>query len=149
MTENKSVKGTFLAPGEGNLYKLMNDMNVKVTADHTGGAYEVCEETCPPGFKSNKHMHTHNHETFYVIEGNVTFILGDETYNATPGSCIHIPPNLPHQVYTKDGARMLMVFSPGTTEAMFSEISTLSQEQLQNSEFMKSVAGKHNTVRVE
>ena len=68
-------KGKVIGPDDGNLYKRANDMFVKVTAADTGGAYEVCEERCPPGFASRRHMHPQNHETFYVIEGSATFIL--------------------------------------------------------------------------
>ena len=40
-------------PDGGTLYKRANDMFVKVTTADTGGAYEVCEERCPPGFASS------------------------------------------------------------------------------------------------
>ena len=56
-----------LGPDGGNLYRRANDMFVKVTSDDTNGAYEVCEERCPPGFASRRHRHTQNHETFFVI----------------------------------------------------------------------------------
>ena len=52
-----------LGPEGGNLFERANDMFVKVTAADTDGAYEVCEERCPAGFKSRPHMHTQNHET--------------------------------------------------------------------------------------
>ena len=139
-----------IGPDGGNLYKRANDMFVKVTAGDTGGAYEVCEERCPPGFASRPHMHTQNHETFYVIEGSGTFILGDETHEGTKGSMFHIPPGLPHQVVAGDaGIRMLMVYSPGQTEAMFADMTALTPEQRADFETGKGVAAKHNTVWVE
>ena len=139
-----------IGPDGGNHYKRANDMFVKVTAGDTGGAYEVCEERCPPGFASRPHMHTRNHETFYVIEGSGTFILGDETHEGTVGSMFHIPPGLPHQVIAgDDGIRMLMVYSPGQTEAMFADMTALTPEQRADFETGKSVAAKHNTVWVE
>ena len=139
-----------LGPDGGNLYKRANDMFVKVTAGDTGGAYEVCEERCPPGFASRPHMHTQNHETFYVLEGGGTFILGDETHEGKVGSLFHIPPGLPHQVIAGDeGIRMLMVYSPGQTEAMFADMTALTPEQRADFETGRSVAAKHNTVWVE
>ena len=101
MTEQKNSNskmnknGTVLLPEDGNLYRRQNDMHVKVTAEHTGGAYEVCEEKCPPGFASRKHMHTKNHETFYLTEGSAEFSLGEESHQVTPGMCIHILPKYP------------------------------------------------------
>lgn len=138
-----------IGPDGGTLYKRANDMFVKVSAGDTGGAYEVCEERCPPGFASRRHMHTQNHETFYVIEGGGQFILGDETYQGNVGSMFHIPPGVAHQVIAgDDGIRMLMVYSPGQTEAMFAEMTALTPEQRADFETGKAVAAKHNTVWV-
>ncbi len=144
------AKGKRIGPDGGNLYKRANDMFVKVAAQDTGGAYEVCEERCPPGFASRRHAHTQNNETFYVIEGSATFILGDEEFEGTVGSMFHIPPGLPHQVIAGDeGIRMLMVYSPGTTEAMFNEMTALTPDQRADFKTGKAVAAKHNTVWVE
>lgn len=142
-------KGKVVGSEEGNLYRRKNDMFVKVTAADTDGAYEVCEERCPPGFKSRRHAHTQNHETFYVLEGGATFILGDETHQGTPGSLFHIPPGVPHQMVAgDDGVRVLMVYSPGETEAMFKDMVALTPEEQADFETGKAVAAKHNTVWV-
>ncbi len=143
------TKAKVIGSEDGNLYRRKNDMFVKVTADDTGGAYEICEERCPPGFKSRRHMHTQNHESFYVIEGGATFILGDETHQGTPGTLIHIPPGVPHQMIAGDeGVRVLMVYSPGETEAMFKDMVALTPEEQADFETGKAVAAKHNTVWV-
>jgi mannose-6-phosphate isomerase-like protein (cupin superfamily) len=148
-SEFEMKKGRKIEADGGNLYKRANDMFVKVTAEDTGGAYEICEERCPPGFASRRHMHTENHETFFIIEGSATFELGPETFDAQPGQLYHIPPKVPHKVTAgADGVRMLMVYSPGTTEAMFQDMVALSPEQRQDFEIGKGVAAKHNTVWV-
>ena len=133
----------------GNLYRRKNDMYVKVTAEDTDGAYEICEEVCPAGFASRRHAHTQNHESFYVIEGSAAFHLGDETFQAVPGMLYHIPPGIPHQVVAgENGVRMLMVFSPGHTEAMFKDMVALTPEEQADFETGKAVAAKHNTIWV-
>jgi len=143
-------KGKRVGPDDGNLYRRANDMFVKVTADDTSGAYEICEERCPPGFASRKHYHSQNYETFYVLEGSATFILGEETYEGTKGSLFHIPPGVPHQVIAgDDGIRMLMVYNPGETEAMFKDMVALTPEERADFEIGKAVAAKHNTIWVE
>ena len=43
---------------------------------------------------------------------------------------------------------MLMVYSPGETEAMFKEMTDLTTEQRADFETGKAVAAKHNTVWV-
>ena len=143
----QAIKGKRVGPDEGKLYKRANEIFVKVTAEDTGGVYEVCEERCPSRFSSRKHRHTQNHETFYVLEGSATFILGDETFEATRGSLYHVPPGVLHQVIAgEDGIRMLLVYSPGEIEAMFREMTSLPPEQQADFETGKNVAKKHNTI---
>ena len=134
----------------GNLYERANDMFVKVTAQDTNGSYEVCEERCPAGFASRPHLHTVSHETFYVIEGSATFILGKDEHKGSVGDLIHIPPGIPHQMVAgDDGVRVLMVYSPGTTEAMFADMTALTPEERSDFKTGAAVAAKHNTVWVE
>jgi mannose-6-phosphate isomerase-like protein (cupin superfamily) len=134
----------------GNLYERANDMFVKVTAQDTNGSYEVCEERCPAGFASRPHLHTVSHETFYVIEGSATFILGKDEHKGKVGDLIHIPPGIPHQMIAgEDGVRVLMVYSPGTTEAMFADMTALTPEERSDFKTGAAVAAKHNTVWVE
>ena len=144
------VKAKTLDPDGGNLYERANDMYVKVTAGDTDGSYEVCEERCPAGFASRPHMHTVSHETFYVLEGSATFLLGKEEHKGKTGDLIHIPPGVPHQMIAgEDGVRVLMVYSPGTTEAMFADMTALTPEERADFKTGAAVAAKHNTIWVE
>jgi quercetin dioxygenase-like cupin family protein len=144
------AKAKMIDPDGGNLYERANDMYVKVTAEDTKGAYEVCEERCPAGFASRPHKHTVSHETFYVLEGSATFLLGKEKHKGETGDLIHIPPGVPHQMIAgKKGVRVLMVYSPGTTEAMFADMTALSPEQRADFKTGAAVAAKHNTIWVE
>ena len=143
-------KAKTIEPDGGNLYERANDMYVKVTADDTGGSYEVCEERCPAGFASRPHMHTVSHETFYVLEGSATFLLGKEVHKGKTGDLIHIPPGVPHQMIAGEhGVRVLMVYSPGTTEAMFADMTALTPEERADFKTGAAVAAKHNTIWVD
>ena len=136
-------------PGEGRLFKLMNDMTVKVKSSQTNGTYEVCEEKCPTGFTSRKHMHTKDFETFYIVSGSATRKVGDETVDAVKGTTIHIPPGVPHEVHSAEGCEMLCIFGPGQQEGQFEEMSNLTEEQQQDDEFKKSILAKYNMVPLE
>lgn len=144
-----SPKGKHSAPGEGNIYARANEVIVKVTRGDTNQTFEVVEENCKPGFQSRAHIHTRAFETFYVFEGSADFQVGDELYHAGKGSCVHIPPGVPHQVTSKEGVRMLMIYSPAGTEGMFAAMHALSPEQLMDAELTKKIALKHDTVMVE
>ena len=68
-----------IEPGGGRVFKRMNDMTVKVKSSDTNGTYEMCEEKCPPGFESRRHLHAKDFETFYMVSGSATWEVGDET----------------------------------------------------------------------
>jgi len=144
-----SNQGKHSPPGAGNIYAKANQVIVKITGNDTNQTFEVVEENCKPGFQSRAHYHIKAYETFYVFDGSADFRVGDEFFHATAGSCVHIPPGLPHQVTSKDGVRMLMIYSPAGTEGMFAEMHALTPEQLRDPNFTKQVALKYDTVMVE
>lgn len=138
-----------LGPNEGKLFSRANDMRVKVSSEDTGGNYEICYETCPPGFQSRRHMHTKDWETFIITEGSATWTVGDETVEAVKGTTIHIPPETPHKVTTENGCEMVCVFSPGQQSKQFEEMAQLTDEQKNDKDFMKSFLSKFNLVPLE
>ena len=143
------AKGKFSGPGEGNIYAKTNEVIVKVTGADTKHTFEVVEENCKPGFQSRAHYHIKAFETFYVFEGSALFRVGEETFHATAGSCVHIPPGVPHQVTSESGVRMLMIYSPAGTEGMFAAMHALSQQEIMDAELTYKIALKHDTVMVE
>jgi mannose-6-phosphate isomerase-like protein (cupin superfamily) len=149
MSAKTGDKGKHSPPGAGNIYAKANEVIVKITGDDTAQTFEVVEENCKPGFQSRAHYHIKAYETFYVFDGSADFQVGDELFHAQKGSCVHIPPGVPHQVTSKDGVRMLMIYSPAGTEGMFAAMHALSQEQLMNAELTKKLALKHGTVMIE
>ena len=55
-----------------------------VTGEETGGAYFVMQALVPPGGGPPPHIHTREDETFYLLEGQVEFLFGEETIVAGP-----------------------------------------------------------------
>ena len=143
MTAQANGKGKHSPPGAGNIYAKANEVIVKITGDDTGQTFEVVEENCKPGFQSRAHYHIKAYETFYVFEGSADFQVGDELFHAQKGSCVHIPPGVPHQVTSKEGVRMLMIYSPAGTEGMFAAMHALSQEQLMNAQLTPAHTEQH------
>jgi mannose-6-phosphate isomerase-like protein (cupin superfamily) len=86
---------------------------------------------------------------FTFLRGSADFQVGDELFHVQKGSCVHIPPGVPHQVTSNEGVCMLMIYSPAGTEGMFAAMHALSQEQLMNAEFTRQLALKHDTVMIE
>jgi len=90
--------------GEGDLVWFTNNlMTVKATAETTGGAYGLVEALAPVGASPPLHIQHGEDETFYVLEGELTFRCGDDTIAARPGSCVFIPRGAPHTFVVEDG----------------------------------------------
>lgn len=81
----------------------------------------------PPRFSTGLHVHRIQEETFYVIEGECEWQVGDQRVRATPGTYLFIPPGVPHNIANpKDTpARVIMTVSPPGHEHYFEELSTL------------------------
>jgi mannose-6-phosphate isomerase-like protein (cupin superfamily) len=145
----KVSQGKFSGPGHGHVYAKANEVIVKITGADTNQTFEVVEENCKAGFQSRAHYHIKAFETFYVFEGSADFLVGEERFHAEKGACVHIPPGITHQVTSRDGVRMLMIYSPAGTEGMFAAMHELSPEQIMDAEFTRKIALEHDTVMVE
>jgi quercetin dioxygenase-like cupin family protein len=61
------------------------------------------------------HFHKGHSDSFYVLEGEVEFHVGDEVVHGTPGSYVLAPPNVVHSFrnVTDRPARLLNLHTPG------------------------------------
>ncbi len=97
---------------------------VKASAADTGGRYTLVEITAPPGLESPLHVHHTEDEAFYVLEGSVTVVVGDETVELAAGGYALGPRDVPHRFTVgPDGARMLWLLTPGGFEDLIEEAS--------------------------
>jgi mannose-6-phosphate isomerase-like protein (cupin superfamily) len=82
---------------------------------------DLFDATLPPGGGTPRHVHSVETESFYVIDGVVTFNLGDETIHAHPGTFVIGVPGVPHAFRneTSKPARMICTSVPGGRHARF------------------------------
>ncbi len=98
----------------GNLFTVL------AGSGDTGGRFALIEILSRKGAEPPRHVHTHEDEAFYVLEGEITFYVGDETYQATPGTCVFLPRGVPHSfVFETDVVRKLLTETPGGIEEHF------------------------------
>jgi quercetin dioxygenase-like cupin family protein len=98
-------------------------MVMKARAGDTGGALGVLEGTFfKKGYGPPLHVHTREDEVMYVLEGQIRFGVGDDEFVAGPGTWVWQPRGVPHSFRVEtDGARALLIFTPGGIEGMFEE----------------------------
>jgi quercetin dioxygenase-like cupin family protein len=84
--------------------------------------------TIPPGFVTGRHVHRVQEETFYLLEGECVWHVGEATVQATPGTFLFIPPGVPHNItnVSDKPARVLMTVSPPGHEHYFEELAKLA-----------------------
>jgi quercetin dioxygenase-like cupin family protein len=99
-------------------------MIIRATGDDTAGAYSLFEVTAPPGLEAPLHVHHYEDEGFLVLEGEVTFTVGDREVVASAGEFLLGPREVPHKFRIgPDGARMLWVLTPSGFEDLVAEAS--------------------------
>lgn len=126
----QEASGVGLAPvavraGEGEARWWFGSLAViKATAADTGGQMSIVEITEAPGAEAPLHVHHHEDEGFWILEGDVTLQVGDTTIEAHAGDYAFGPRDIPHR-YTvgKAGCRMLFILTPGGFEDLVVEMS--------------------------
>ena len=114
-----------LEEGEGNARWWAGGLaTIKATGKETGDLYSIVEILEPEGARAPLHLHRKEDEAFYVLQGEMTFLIGDENIKARPGSFVFGPKDVPH-AYTVDSgsAKLLFLLSPPGFEGFIEAIS--------------------------
>lgn len=120
-----SAKAIIRRPGEGKSVRLAgHPMTFLVTGNDTRHT-SMFDWTIPPGFSTGLHVHRVQEETFFVLEGECDWQVGDERVHAMPGTYLFLPPGVPHNIGNKSDkiARVLMTVSPPGHERYFEELA--------------------------
>src|SRR5215210_6238290 len=111
-------------PGEGQAWWWVGVLaTIKATAEQTDGRYALVEILAPDGYGSVLHVHHFEDEGFYILEGEMTFYVGEQTIKARPGSYLFGPKDIPHAFSVDSGpARLLFILSPAGMEGLIREM---------------------------
>lgn len=124
-------------------------MTIKVLTLETDGAYNIIHFEHPPNVGPALHMHPRGLETFHIIRGEYTFLLGNENINAKSGDVIVVPRNTPHKFKSgSDGGEFLVISPPGL-ENYFYEVSQLLTSGSVSWDVELEIAKKHGQIFLE
>ncbi|MBW3561248.1 MAG: cupin domain-containing protein [Actinobacteria bacterium] len=90
----------------------------------TGGAVSFGEARLPRRTSGpSLHVHQREDEAAYVIEGIMTFQVGEETFEAGPGTLVWLPRSVPHTFanLSNESAWVFGTITPAGLEGMFAE----------------------------
>jgi quercetin dioxygenase-like cupin family protein len=120
----RTVHPFALPPGGGEGIWIVGDtMQLKATAATTNGAFTMLENLSPPQSGPPPHVHEHEDESFYVLEGEFEILIGEELVRAEPGAFAFVPRGTVHRfkcVGDRPG-RILILFTPGGMDGFFRE----------------------------
>ncbi len=112
-----------LGPGEGKMVLVPgHKITHKISGEDTDGRFSLLEVELN-GDGPPQHIHKTEDETFYVLEGEVKFLLGEHTSIAKAGTFVNIPRGTRHAFcrVDKKNAKLLATFTPAGFEKFFDE----------------------------
>jgi quercetin dioxygenase-like cupin family protein len=97
------------------------DASILLRAETSDDAVGVVEVTVPAGWDGPPLHHHAFDETFYVLDGELAFQLGDEVVTRRRGDLVFAPRDAAHTLANLSGAsaRYLLVCTPAGFEARF------------------------------
>jgi quercetin dioxygenase-like cupin family protein len=100
-------------------------IKVLLRGEQSAGEVSVIESGSLPGFGGPPLHHHDFDETFYVIEGELTFQLGDEHFSGKAGEIAFAPRGVPHTYANLSSAptRHLIICTPAGFERYFARMA--------------------------
>jgi len=99
---------------------------VHLRGEQSGGTAALVELAMPAGASGPPlHVHPQHGEGFYVLEGEMTFQVGDEVVTAAAGSFAFAPLGVPHTLANlgERDARILVLCAPAGFEPYFERLA--------------------------
>lgn len=104
------------------------EYRIIISGKETNGTYAIIEMTVPVGAGPVPHSHKDFEETFYVLEGELTFTSENGTYLAQKGATVSIPKGgLIHNFknLSNQAAKLLCTVIPAGLDDYFVELNEL------------------------
>jgi mannose-6-phosphate isomerase-like protein (cupin superfamily) len=108
--ESPAMSAIVVPPGEG--HRVGNVEFLARTVDTPRFTFAIIE--IAPGRVLEAHVHADEDDAFYIVEGEMTFVFGDEEVKAPPGTFVLAPPGVEHGFRndTELPVRMLNIHAP-------------------------------------
>lgn len=124
---------------EGDRGELPNGFSAihKVGELSTGSSQVfVAVGTIPPGMSTGRHLHEVDEEILYILEGELTLTLGDESVTAGPGETAFVPAGTWMELANRSSstARALLIIPRAEAERCFRLIHGVKVEEMTESE---------------
>lgn len=110
------------ADGEGEHLRFWGGgvLTMKASAEETGGAFLLFEDFMAQGKTTPLHVHAHEDEALYVVEGEILVHIDGVNHPVGPRGVAVAPRGVPHAfLVTSQTARVLTLQTPGSAEPFY------------------------------
>ena len=122
---------------------------IKVLTSETDGRFTVLDIIHPANLGPSMHMHPRGSETFYIIDGEYEFFLGNQVIIGKAGDTIFVPKDTPHRfVVGKNGGHALVI-SPPDLEFYFYKVSELLKKGVVSYETESEIGKQYGQVLLD
>ncbi len=144
--------GVAYQAGDGERHALgpASSTTIKATTDATAGRFFISENDVEPGFPGPPpHVHDELVDSFYVLEGTLTVVVGREELELGPGGFACALPGTRHTFANRSGARVrfLNINAPGGFEHYMRELAAAASAGAMTTQRMGEIASRYD-VRV-
>lgn len=99
-------------------------ISILISSNDTQGAFSVIHGYEIQGLEPPPHIHTQEEESFYLLDGEMEFTIGDELHRVSKGDWIMLPRNIPHTFRViSEKAEVIIHLCPGGFEEYFIAMS--------------------------
>ena len=96
---------------------------ILVSGEDTGGRYSLMYEALPEGSGAPPHKHAWSDEHFYILKGEITFLVGEEIRKGAKGDFVFVPRNTRHAFRVDRQAAFLNGYTPSGLELAVAELA--------------------------
>lgn len=114
---------------ENSYWYIGHFMSVLLSSKETAGEYALLRATERRGLEPPPHTHTKEDEAFLILDGEVVYTVGHQSFQAKQGDVMFLPKNIQHSFKIQsEKLETLILLTPGGLENYFIEMSKPAEE---------------------
>jgi quercetin dioxygenase-like cupin family protein len=120
------------------------DVRFLCESEHTDGAFSMMEVMLPQGAGPPPHHHDWD-EAYYVADGRVRFLLGDQTHEVAAGDFLYAPAGIVHGFsgLSETPARVLILDAPAHAAGFFRQVHRDVRQLPEDGPLVPQIGAEH------
>ena len=113
-SQDRRTRPYALEADEGWIYRFGVDFIVKAGEIQEGSGVALLEYVTRKGEEPQSHIHKMEDEIFYIVEGDIRFSCGGETFDLKKGGFMFLPRGIEHgyTILSDEPVRLIVITAP-------------------------------------